>query len=313
MRLTTEQGSNNWVVDGTMTATGKPMLANDPHRPVQLPSLRKTVHLVGPGWNAIGAGEPALPGIALGHNENVAFGFTIVGIDQQDSTWRSVNPANPAEYRYRGAWKTVRDRAAEACGQRARADETDHAALHRARSRHLRGSRRGIAPTRCAGSAASRARRGTWPALRWRGPTNWKEFRAAMERYKVPSENLVYADTEGNIGWQVGGLDADPRGLARAAAGPGRRGPNTNGRASASPTSCRSSSTRRATSSPPPTTTSCRRATRIPLGLRRWALPFRIEAHPRDAGRRPQVRRRGFRAHAAGRGFAARPAVSGDR
>jgi penicillin G amidase len=56
-----EQGSNNWVVDGTLTTTGKPLLANDPHRPVQLPSLRKTVHLVGPGWNAIGAGEPALP------------------------------------------------------------------------------------------------------------------------------------------------------------------------------------------------------------------------------------------------------------
>ena len=105
VRLTTEQGSNNWVVDGTMTATGRPMLANDPHRPVQLPSLRKTVHLVGPGWNAIGAGEPALPGIALGHNENIAFGFTIVGIDQQDLYVETVNPANPAEYRYRGEWK----------------------------------------------------------------------------------------------------------------------------------------------------------------------------------------------------------------
>ena len=67
-----------------MTATGRPILANDPHRPVQLPSLRKTVHLVGPGWDAIGSGEPALPGIAIGHNENIAFGFTIVGMDQQD-------------------------------------------------------------------------------------------------------------------------------------------------------------------------------------------------------------------------------------
>jgi penicillin amidase len=82
VRLTTEQGSNNWVVDGTMTATGRPMLANDPHRPVQLPSLRKTVHLVGPGWNAIGSGEPGLPGIALGHNETIAFGFSRI------STWK---------------------------------------------------------------------------------------------------------------------------------------------------------------------------------------------------------------------------------
>src|SRR5206468_8614710 len=102
-----EQGSNNWVVDGTMTVTGRPMLANDPHRPVQIPSLRKTVHLVAPGWNAIGAGEPALPGIALGHNEHIGFGFTIVGIDQQDLYVEKQNPANASEYRYRGAWKKV--------------------------------------------------------------------------------------------------------------------------------------------------------------------------------------------------------------
>ena len=67
--------------------------------------LRKTVHLVGPGWNAIGAGEPALPAIALGHNENIAFGFTIVGIDQQDLYVEKLNPQNPLEYQYRGAWK----------------------------------------------------------------------------------------------------------------------------------------------------------------------------------------------------------------
>src|SRR5260370_2970898 len=67
-----EHGSNNWVVDGSMTTTGKPILANDPHRPVQLPYLGNTLHLVGPGWNAIGASEPALPGIALGHNQRIA-------------------------------------------------------------------------------------------------------------------------------------------------------------------------------------------------------------------------------------------------
>jgi penicillin amidase len=100
-----EQGSNNWVVDGTMTRTGKPLLANDPHRPIVLPSLRKTVHLVAPGWDVIGAGEPALPGIALGHNQNIAWGFTIVGIDQQDLYVEKLNPAESAQYRYRGEWK----------------------------------------------------------------------------------------------------------------------------------------------------------------------------------------------------------------
>src|SRR5947209_3977283 len=106
-RLTADQGSNNWVVDGTMTVTGRPILANDPHRPVLLPSLRKTVHLVGPGWNAIGSGEPGLPGIALGHNENIAWGFTTVGIDQQDLYVEKLDPANPNRYSYRGTWKDI--------------------------------------------------------------------------------------------------------------------------------------------------------------------------------------------------------------
>src|SRR4029079_2940144 len=80
--------------------------------PIQNPSLRKTVHLVAPGWNAFGAGEPALPGIALGHNERVAFGFTIVGIDQGDLYVEKINPSSPGEYLYKGAWRkfqVVRD------------------------------------------------------------------------------------------------------------------------------------------------------------------------------------------------------------
>jgi penicillin amidase len=204
VRLTTEQGSNNWVVDGTLTATGRPMLANDPHRPVQLPSLRKTVHLVGPGWNAIGSGEPGLPGIALGHNESIAFGFTIVGIDQQDLYVETVNPANPAEYRYRGEWKKFESERQQVAvrGKGARAITllyTVHgpviyadASRHKAYALRWVGSEPGTAGY-MAGISLARAK-------------NWEEFRAAMDRYKVPSENLVYADTKGNIGWQVGGL-----------------------------------------------------------------------------------------------------------
>ena len=89
-----------------MTRTGKPILANDPHRGIEVPSLRKTIHLVAPGWDVIGAGEPALPGIALGHNENIAWGFTIVGIDQQDLYVEKVNPADSSEYSYRGVGKS---------------------------------------------------------------------------------------------------------------------------------------------------------------------------------------------------------------
>ncbi|HTS65455.1 MAG TPA: penicillin acylase family protein [Candidatus Acidoferrales bacterium] len=204
VRLTTEQGSNNWVVDGTMTVTGRPMLANDPHRPVQLPSLRKTVHLVAPGWNVIGAGEPALPGIALGHNETIAFGFTIVGTDQQDLYVETVNPDNPAEYRYRGAWKPF-ETSQQKLAVKGQPEQTitlrysihgpviyEDPAKHLAYALRWVGSEPGTAGY-LAGIALARA-------------STWQEFRAAMDRYKVPSENLVYADVKGNIGWQVGGL-----------------------------------------------------------------------------------------------------------
>src|SRR5262249_41841575 len=68
--------SNNWVVSGARSASGKPLLASDPHRAIALPSLRYLVHLNAPGWDVIGSGEPALPGVALGHNDRIAWGFT---------------------------------------------------------------------------------------------------------------------------------------------------------------------------------------------------------------------------------------------
>ena len=77
-------GSNNWVVAPSRTATGRPVLADDPHRTHAVPSLRYISHLVAPGLNVIGAGEPALPGISIGHNDHIAFGLTIFPIDQED-------------------------------------------------------------------------------------------------------------------------------------------------------------------------------------------------------------------------------------
>jgi penicillin amidase len=205
VRFTPDQGSNNWVVDGTLTKTGKPLLANDPHRPLLIPSLRKTVHLVGPGWNAIGAGEPALPGIALGHNEHIAFGFTIVGIDQADLYVEKLNPADAGQYLYRGAWRkveTVRETLAvkgRAAPETIELRYTMHGPLiHEDRTRHRAYALRWV------GSEPGTA--GYLPALSVARAKDWNEFQQAMARYKVPSENMVYADTAGNIGWQPGGL-----------------------------------------------------------------------------------------------------------
>ena len=198
-------GSNNWVVDGSMTASGKPLLANDPHRTIALPSLRYLVHLVGPGWNVIGAGEPTLPGVAAGHNERVAFGFTIVGIDQQDIYVEELNPANPNEYRYRGRWEKMRIEReqirvkGEAQPREVELKFTIHGpVIHEEAGRHRAYALRWV------GSEPGTA--GYLASLTLNRVQNWPEFLKAMERWKVPSENLIYADVEGNIGWVAAGL-----------------------------------------------------------------------------------------------------------
>ena len=103
-----EPGSNNWVVSGAKTETGKPIVSNDPHREVTNPSLRYIVHLNAPGWNVIGAGEPPFVGVAIGHNDRLAWGLTITGTDQHDVFVEEVNPANANEVRYNGAWEPLR-------------------------------------------------------------------------------------------------------------------------------------------------------------------------------------------------------------
>ena len=199
------QGSNNWVIDGSMSATGKPLLANDPHRGITLPSLRRTVHLVAPGWNAIGAGEPALPGIALGHNETVGWGLTIVGTDQEDLFVEKINPSNPNQYLYKGKWKPVEVERQQIAVKglvpvTTELRYTEHGPIiYEDRQRHLAYALKwvGAEPGGAgylAGLSAARAR-------------NWKEFVAAMARFKVPAENMAYADTSGNIGWIAAGFD----------------------------------------------------------------------------------------------------------
>ncbi len=200
-----EQGSNNWVVDGSLTATGKPILANDPHRPVMLPSLRKTWHLVAPGIDVFGAGEPALPGVALGHNDRIAWGFTIVGTDQQDIYVEKVNPENPNQYLYRGTWRNfeIEHDSIKVKGQSQPAAVelryTIHGpVIHEDPAKHVAYALKWVGAD--PGSA------GYLAALSLMRAKNWDEFLKGVEHYKIPSENLVYADVDGNIGWIAAGL-----------------------------------------------------------------------------------------------------------
>ncbi|MBL8188441.1 MAG: penicillin acylase family protein, partial [Acidobacteria bacterium] len=200
-----KDGSNNWVIDGTMSGTGKPLLANDPHRTIALPSLRYLVHLNGPGWNVIGAGEPALPGVAAGHNEQVGFGFTIVGIDQQDLYVEEVNPANPNEYRWQGKWQPMRvereqvNVKGEAKPREIELKFTTHGPIV-----YEDKERRRAYALKWVGSEPGTA--GYLASLSLNRAQNWPEFLKALERWKVPSENLVYADVDGNIGWVAAGM-----------------------------------------------------------------------------------------------------------
>lgn len=186
-----------------MTVSGKPLLANDPHRPVLLPSLRKSWHLVAPGWNVMGAGEPALPGIALGHNESIGWGFTIANTDQQDLYVETVNPDDASQYRYHGAWRkfeVVNDSIAVK-GRAPVAVELKYTVhgpvLYEDDGRHLAYALKSVAAE--AGGA------GYLGALGLMRARNWDEFLKGVATYKTPAENLVYADTSGNIGWVVAG------------------------------------------------------------------------------------------------------------
>ena len=100
-------GSNNWVVGGSRTLSGFPFMANDPHRVQQAPSLRYWVHLVAPGWNVIGGGEPVLPGVSIGHNEHGAWGLTVFGQDNEDLYVYDTNPSDPSQYRYLDRWEAM--------------------------------------------------------------------------------------------------------------------------------------------------------------------------------------------------------------
>jgi penicillin amidase len=192
--------SNNWVIDGSLSASGKPMLASDPHRALGLPSLRYMVHLHAPGWNAIGAGEPALPGIALGHNERIAWGITIVGTDQADLYVEETRPGDERQYKVGDAWQPM-NIIRESIRVRGRTEPLEL---------ELRFTRHG--PVIFQDEV-----RGTAIALKWAGSEpggaaylgglsvarakNRQEFLKALEACHVPCLNYVYADMDGEIGW----------------------------------------------------------------------------------------------------------------
>ncbi len=197
-------GSNNWVINGKMTLSGFPLLANDPHRVLEAPSLRYWVHLVAPGWNVVGAGEPALPGISIGHNEHGAWGLTIFGGDTEDLYVYDTNPANPDQYKYRGQWERMRV-IKESIPVKGEAPVPVE----------LRFTRHGPVVHEDKPHHKAYALRAAWmeiggapylASLRIDQAQSWNEFLAACDYSRIPSENMIWADLEGNIGYQAVGI-----------------------------------------------------------------------------------------------------------
>jgi len=101
------EGSNNWVMSGARSPTGIPILANDPHRRIEMPALRYFVHLNAPGWNVMGGGEPPFVGVDAGHNERMAWGFTFAGTDMVDVYVEEINPQDRNQVRWQNGWETL--------------------------------------------------------------------------------------------------------------------------------------------------------------------------------------------------------------
>ena len=196
--------SNNWVIAGSRTATGKPLLANDPHRTIAVPSLRYLVHLTAPGWDVAGGGEPAIPGVAIGHNGHGAWGLTIFGIDAEDLYVYETEARDARAYRYRGAVERMRT-------------VIDTIRVRGAASVPvtLRYTRHG--PVLYADSAkrVAVALRAAWlepggapylASLRLDQARTWTEARAALAYAHMPPLNWIWADRSGTIGWQSAGI-----------------------------------------------------------------------------------------------------------
>jgi len=178
-------GSNAWAVSGAHTATGKPLLANDPHLDYSIPSIWHTVHLKAPGLNVIGVTVPGLPGVILGHNDRIAWGVTNLGFDVQDlylspaiqrKEQETIHVKHAPDVTFTVAFTAYGPVVAEVSGQMA--------AVH---------------------WTAADLSIWQYPTIQLDRARDWAGFRSALARFPGPAQNWVYADVDGNIGYQAAG------------------------------------------------------------------------------------------------------------
>lgn len=203
-------GSNNWVLAGSRTASGAPMLANDPHLGISLPAIWYQTHLTSDdGWDTIGVSFPGVPGLVIGHNAHIAWGVTNLGPDVQDLYVEVPNPLNPRQFLYRDRWEPA-EVVIEEIHVKGRDEPERHEVLI---------TRHGPIITPVAGSKESRPSAALslqWTALgptteldavlRFGTATDWAEFRAALRYFLAPAQNFVFAARDGTIAYRGNGL-----------------------------------------------------------------------------------------------------------
>lgn len=197
-------GSNNWVIGPRKSKTGRPILANDPHRSLTMPSLRYIVHLSTPDLDVIGGGEPVIPGVSIGHNGKAAFGLTIFKVDQEDLYVYETHAEDPSKYLYKGKWESFET-------------VTEEIKIKGGRSRFvtLIFTRHGPVIYQDKKRNKAFAVKAAWlepgmvpylGSMSYMSVNSWDGFKESVKKWGAPSENLVYADTDGNIGWKAAGI-----------------------------------------------------------------------------------------------------------
>lgn len=198
------EGSNNWAIHGSRSESGRPILASDPHRAHAAPSLRYIVHLDSPGFNAIGAGEPGVPGISIGHNGTSAFALTIHGADQEDVYVYETAEGDREAYRHGEGFARMTV-LRESFAVKGHPDQelvlrfTQHGPV----IAEDVAARRAVAIRTVWSMPGSAPYLGSLSAMR---ATSLEQYRAAMHRWGTPSVNMVYADTGGTVAWTPAGF-----------------------------------------------------------------------------------------------------------
>jgi penicillin amidase len=193
------EGSNNWAIAASHSATGRPIMASDPHRAYLNPSLRYVAHLRAPGLDVIGAGEPAQPGISIGHNDKAAFSLTIFPSDQEDLYVYRTKPDDPHLYAYGDGFERMQV-VEERVAVRGHPDQTvtlkftrHGPVVHEDRARNLAYAIRTVWTEPGGAPYLS--------CLGYQNAATVEAFEQALQSWSVPSTNQMYADVNGKIAW----------------------------------------------------------------------------------------------------------------